>query len=80
MTPEEIDSLAERAAEKALTKVYADIGQSVLKRIDNGYVISLYREGADPAPMARPEEYAFPTWAELTAWLAQEGFVAGEPA
>jgi len=33
MTPEEIDSLAERAAEKALAKVYADIGQSVLKRI-----------------------------------------------
>jgi len=33
LTPSEIEEIAEKAAEKALTKVYAQVGQSVLKRL-----------------------------------------------
>lgn len=33
MTPEEIDALAERAADKAIAKFYEAVGQSVLKKI-----------------------------------------------
>jgi hypothetical protein len=32
LTPEEIDAIAERAAEKALEHVYAQVGKSVLRK------------------------------------------------
>ena len=33
LTEAEIDAIAERAAERALEKVYADVGKGVLKKI-----------------------------------------------
>lgn len=33
LTPDEIDAIAERAAEKALRHVYAEVGKSVLKKL-----------------------------------------------
>jgi hypothetical protein len=33
LTQDEIDAIAERAAERALEKVYAAVGKSVLKRL-----------------------------------------------
>lgn len=33
MTPEEIDQIAELAAQKALNKVYADVGKGVLRKM-----------------------------------------------
>lgn len=49
-----------------------------IKQIVNGYVLTLRRSNSDPAPMTPLEEYAFPTWEEVTAWLTQEQFVATE--
>lgn len=33
LTPDEVDSIAEKAAEKAINKVYQEIGKSVAKKI-----------------------------------------------
>lgn len=33
MTPDEMDALVERAATRALEKVYAEVGQNVLKKL-----------------------------------------------
>ena len=33
LNEDQIDAIAERAAEKALEKVYADVGQAVLKKL-----------------------------------------------
>lgn len=33
LTPEEIDHIAERAAERALQHVYAEVGQSLLRKL-----------------------------------------------
>ena len=33
LTEDQIDAIAERAADKALAKVYAEVGQAVLKKL-----------------------------------------------
>lgn len=49
-----------------------------IKQIVNGYVLTLRRTDSNPAPMTPPEEYAFPTWEEVTAWLITEQFVPAQ--
>jgi len=54
-----------------------NINNITIRRIVNGYVLAVWRP-QDPAIPGQQEEYAFPTWADATVWLEQEGFVTKE--